>query len=54
MSGNITRRESGTAFAVAIPDDCSLVGASLSSQALSTDGVALLVTNALDITIGTF
>ena len=45
----------GVPFAIPIPNDCDLVGVSLSSQGLSVDGGgAILLTNALDITIGSF
>ncbi|MEO0652063.1 MAG: hypothetical protein AAFZ65_15425, partial [Planctomycetota bacterium] len=45
----------GQPFAVPIPTKCTLVGASLCSQALSIDPFgAIQLTNALDITIGTF
>lgn len=45
----------GTPFAIPIPDECILVGATLSAQAgSSSDGVDFQLTNALDITFGTF
>jgi hypothetical protein len=44
----------GLPFSVSFPDDCSLVGYSLCSQGVSLNGVVISLTNALDITIGTF
>ncbi len=44
----------GTPFAIPFPNQCNLVGVSLCSQGLSTDGFAVLLTNALDLTVGTF
>jgi hypothetical protein len=44
----------GLPFSIAIPPSCDLVGASLCSQGASTDGSSLALTNALDITIGSF
>ena len=42
----------GVPFAIPIPESCNLMGLSFCTQGLSTDGVALTLTNALDITIG--
>lgn len=45
----------GLPFHAPIPADCVLVGASLCTQAFSIDGASnLLLTNALDITLGSF
>jgi len=45
----------GTPFAIPIPDECILVGVTLSAQAgSSSDGVDFQLANALDITFGTF
>lgn len=41
-------------FAIAVPANCALVGMSLCSQAGSSDGVFTSLTNALDITLGTY
>ena len=46
--------EPGTPFAVLVPANCALAGKSLCAQGLSADGVDLALTNALDLTIGTF
>ena len=43
-----------TPFAVAIPADCTLVGIALCTQGASWDGTNVLLTNGLDITLGTF
>jgi len=40
-------------FALPIPGDCSLAGISLCTQGASWDGTDVLLTNALDITLGT-
>jgi hypothetical protein len=42
----------GTAFAVLVPNSCSLIGYTLSAQAMSTNGLTFFLTNALDVTIG--
>jgi endonuclease/exonuclease/phosphatase family metal-dependent hydrolase len=42
----------GQPFSIKIPLDCSFVGVSLCTQVASWDGPNLLLTNALDITIG--
>lgn len=45
----------GVPFNIALPGDCNLVGASLCAQGASADLLGtVLVTNALDITIGAF
>ena len=44
----------GVPFKVVIPIQCNLAGVKLCSQGLSTDGVKSLLTNAIDIRIGTF
>ncbi|MEM7306944.1 MAG: hypothetical protein AAF682_09750 [Planctomycetota bacterium] len=45
----------GVPFAVPIPDSCALVGLSLCTQAASVDAAGTIaLTNALDITVGTF
>lgn len=41
-------------FPIPVPDNCSLVGATLCAQGASTNGVVIALTNALDITIGSF
>ncbi|MCI0636541.1 MAG: VCBS repeat-containing protein, partial [Actinobacteria bacterium] len=43
----------GVPFSIPVPNQCNLVGATLCSQGLSGNGVSLLLTNALDFTIGT-
>jgi len=43
-----------TAFAVAIPNDPTIVGAVLCTQGASWDGTDVLLTNAIDITLGTW
>jgi hypothetical protein len=43
-----------TPFALNIPDVSAIVGLSLCTQAFSTDGISVGLTNALDITIGSF
>lgn len=45
--------DAGTPFLIALPDDCSLVGVTLCAQAGSADDESFLLTNALDITVGT-
>jgi hypothetical protein len=37
-----------------VPFNCALVGATAATQAASFDAIDVLVTNALDVTIGTF
>ena len=44
----------GAPFAVAVPDDCALLGLQLSTQGVSRNGSTLALTNALDITLGGF
>ena len=44
----------GTPFAIPFPNQCNLVGITLCSQGLSTDGFSVALTNALDLTVGTF
>lgn len=44
----------GLPFSVPIPANCGLVGAPLCSQAGSTDGASIQLTNALDVVVGTF
>ena len=44
----------GTPFSIPIPNDCNLVGAQLCTQGISGDLTTIALTNALDITIGTF
>jgi hypothetical protein len=45
----------GTPFALPIPTDCSLVGAALCTQGVGIDAIFnIALTNALDITIGTY
>jgi len=44
----------GAAFPIAIPANCSLAGIPLCAQGASTDGISILVTNALDAVVGTF
>ncbi len=45
----------GVPFAVAIPSSCAFVGASICTQGASLDPLGtILLTNALDITLGTF
>lgn len=44
----------GSLFLIPIPDDCDLVGIPLSVQALSDNGPVKSLTNALDITIGSY
>lgn len=44
----------GSPFQLTVPDQCGLVGLTLYTQALSGNGFALQLTNALDVTIGTF
>jgi hypothetical protein len=47
--GNRARRQT---FALPVPLSCSLVGVTLCAQGASTDGAALLLTNALDLRLG--
>lgn len=42
----------GTPFALLIPAQCGLLGASFCAQGMSTDGASLLLTNALDVVVG--
>lgn len=42
----------GAAFEVQVPSDCALVGFELHAQGVSTDGVQVRLTNALDIVVG--
>jgi CubicO group peptidase (beta-lactamase class C family) len=44
----------GAPFAVPLPDACALLGVTLSAQGLSVDGSTVLLTNALDVTVGAF
>jgi hypothetical protein len=45
----------GVPFAISIPNDCSLIGATLCAQGASVDAlVSISLANALDITIGSF
>lgn len=44
----------GLPFVIDIPLECNLIGASFCTQGLSSDGLTNQLTNALDITIGTF
>ncbi|MFT5286224.1 MAG: hypothetical protein ACI8TQ_002392 [Planctomycetota bacterium] len=48
------RRIAGTPFSFTLPADCVLVGVSLCIQGASFGGGTFLLTNALDITFGTF
>jgi len=43
----------GAPFPIPIPDDCALVGATVATQALSTDGFVVALTNAIDVVVGT-
>ncbi|MEM7311171.1 MAG: hypothetical protein AAF682_31175 [Planctomycetota bacterium] len=44
----------GSSFSIPIPSDCAFVGASVCTQGASLDGLgAILLTNAIDLTIGT-
>jgi hypothetical protein len=47
-------RPAGFPFAVPVPFKCELVGVNVCTQAASFDAVDVLLTNALDLTIGTF
>lgn len=44
----------GLPFSIPIPVNCNLVGKTICSQGVSTDGLDVQLTNALDITFGTF
>jgi hypothetical protein len=44
----------GSAFAIPIPDDCGVAGVPLTSQGAAVDGAVILLTNALDLVVGTF
>lgn len=44
----------GATFLLGIPANCSLAGVAFTAQGASTDGVSILVTNALDVIVGTF
>jgi hypothetical protein len=44
----------GLPFAIPIPLNCNLVGKTICTQGVSTDGLDVQLTNALDITFGTF
>ena len=44
----------GVPFQLAIPANCSLAGFVICAQGASTDGIAIVVTNALDVVVGTF
>jgi uncharacterized delta-60 repeat protein len=44
----------GLPFQVSVPDNSQFVGLSICTQGGSTDGASFFLTNALDITIGTF
>lgn len=44
----------GAPFTLPIPLNCNLVGKSFCAQGLSLDGVTAELTNALDVTVGTF
>lgn len=44
----------GSPFALPIPNHCGLLGASLCSQAASSTGLSVQLTNALDLTLGSF
>jgi hypothetical protein len=51
----IATAAAGLPFAVPVPNDCVFVGTSVCTQGASLDALgAILLTNALDITIGTF
>lgn len=53
--GSLTSIGPGSPFALPVPADARLVGASLCVQAVSIDGAQVIaLTNALDITIGTY
>ena len=45
---------SGAPFAFAIPANCSLAGFALCAQGASTDGISILLTNALDTIVGSY
>jgi hypothetical protein len=44
----------GVPFAFAIPANCSLAGFALYTQGASTDGISIVVTNALDVIVGSY
>jgi hypothetical protein len=44
----------GAPFPLAIPANCSLAGVGLCAQGASTDGISILVTNALDVVVGSY
>ena len=44
----------GEPFAIAIPELCSLVGVQLCAQGFTVNATTIALTNALDVTIGTF
>jgi hypothetical protein len=45
----------GAPFAVAVPDDCALIGTFVCAQGASLNlGLAFQLTNALDLTIGSY
>lgn len=44
----------GAPFPLGIPANCSLAAVAFTAQGASTDGVSILVTNALDVIVGTF
>lgn len=46
-------RPAGFPFAIGVPLNCALVGATAATQAASFDAVDVLLTNALDVTVGT-
>ncbi len=48
----VATASAGQAFALPVPFSCPLVGLTLCAQGASTDGAALLLTNALDLRVG--